>query len=224
MICLPFALIDGIAQRRSRRQQPLDQPRIEPDRAEFGLPEYAVARPLGLGQQPDDAHAVRCDQQFLGALLGKDIEVIGDDGFGEAHALAVAPQHRLGWKSGGLRQCMDEMIEIGKSRRRSRPHHHVESAWYHDLFGDRNAQPARRQLPYRQRVDDGPHLHPPAVPRAGEGDDAGDAVRDVGRVGDDGADAGFVGSKRSRSLGAVGARKPGYVEDESQGNRPGEQC
>ena len=46
--------------------------------AELGLPEHAVAGAVGFGQQPDDAHAVRRDQQFLGAPVGKDVEMAGD--------------------------------------------------------------------------------------------------------------------------------------------------
>ena len=76
---LPFAPVDGVAKRRCRPQQSLDQRRIKPGVAEFGLPEHAIARAIGFRQQPDDAHAVRRDQQFLGAPLGKDVEVAGDD-------------------------------------------------------------------------------------------------------------------------------------------------
>ena len=132
--------------------------------AECGLPEHAVAGALGFRQQPDDAHAVRRDQQFLGAALGKDVEMAGDDVVREAHALAVRPHHRLGGKSRDLRQRVVEMIEIGECRRRARPHHHVEDAWHVDLSVIETRQPARRQLPRRQRVDDGAHLHALAVP------------------------------------------------------------
>ena len=43
-------------------------------------------------------------------------------------------------------------------------------------------QPARRQLPRRQRVDDGADLHALAVPCSGPGDDAGRAVRQSRRA------------------------------------------
>ena len=76
---LPFALVDRVAQRGRRPQQSLDQRGVKRGVAEFGLPEHAVAGAIGLGQQPDDANAVRRDQQLLGATVGKDVEMAGDD-------------------------------------------------------------------------------------------------------------------------------------------------